>query len=191
MNLTYELEPNQYSLRVYDSERGDMDYVSSGMVQVHGEVGWVMQISNPTFLDCLVENAEEIMSKLGVNRLEGIMNPAMARMLRIKAKGKVKYEEIRRVLCSGRDLIWAALEPFASKAGTVKHLNLRQKEHDMSKKTYSMSLEMVNEKKEVEFDGQLNWYSLDAQRVAFIEKHLIGGLVSLNKENAEILQTLK
>lgn len=191
MALHYELEANQYSIRVYDSERGNMDYVSSALVQVNGDVAWVRQVSSPVFIECLVENLEMILKGLGVTRLEGLMNPAMARMLRIKASGVAKYEELKHVLCSGRDLIWVALESFSSEAGAGKHLNPRQKEYDMGLKTYKMVTELTNSKGEVEYKGEMVWNGLDAQRVAFLEKHLIGGLVSLNKDASEIIATLK
>lgn len=106
----YEMEPNQHSFRVYDTERGDMAFVASAMIQTNGSVGWVRQISSPLFFEVLFENLDEILNILGVTSLEGPMNPAMFRFLKIKCKGRAKFTEGKQEDYEGHKLIWVKLE---------------------------------------------------------------------------------
>lgn len=185
VTLTYELEPTQWSMRVYDSERSQMDYVASALVHVYAGRSWVRQISAPVWLDCLLENLTEILAKLGVEKLEGAMNPAMERYLTLKCKGRGVIETEGPVECSDRVMNWVSLR--ACEAGADALSILRQKEQQMAKKTLKLVVEITDETGAVDNTNTLVWNGLDYQRLCFLEKHLIGALANINAEAAKLV----
>jgi hypothetical protein len=107
--LTYEIEPNQYGMRVYDTERGGMSYVASCVIQTYGRTGWMRQISSPALVKAVIENLDSILTNLKIDHFEGSMNPSMARVVRAAARGKAKFEGFQIAECAGRQLQWCRL----------------------------------------------------------------------------------
>jgi hypothetical protein len=105
-----EIQPNQFSVRAYEKSRGDMSYVVSATIQTYGCVGWMRQISNPLFFDLLLPRLGDMLKQTGVDSLEGPMNPAMARALRMKARGLAKVTIMKTCECAGRNMPWVKVE---------------------------------------------------------------------------------
>lgn len=108
MKLRYEIDPHGYALRVY-SDRSDIDYIASCVVQTCGSDAWVTNVSSPLVFDAVLDNLEDIMVTLGVERLLGTMNPAMARALRMKVRGRAKFTQEAPQLYAGRMLPWVSI----------------------------------------------------------------------------------
>jgi hypothetical protein len=107
--MRYEIEPNQYVLRVYDEH--PQNYVATALVRVYGDRAWVSSISSPRLFDALQEHFVSFLDKIGVVSLEGYMSKAMARALRIKSKSWALYEETDHGMCAGRVMAWVRLRP--------------------------------------------------------------------------------
>jgi hypothetical protein len=107
--LTYEIEANQYGMRVYDTDRSDMAYVASCVIQTYGRTGWMRQITSPLLVKTVVENLEDLLINLKIDCFEGSMNPAMARVVRAAARGKARFDMLQVTEYAGRKLQWCRL----------------------------------------------------------------------------------
>jgi hypothetical protein len=107
--MRYELEPNQFVLRVYDKH--PENYVATALIRVYGDRAWVSSISSPRLFDAIAEHFISFLDELNVVSLEGYMSRTMARALRIKAKGWATYEETDHGTCAGRVMSWIRLRP--------------------------------------------------------------------------------
>lgn len=105
--MRFELEQNQYVLRVYDKH--PENYVATALIRVYGDRAWVSNISSPRLFDAIAEHFVALLDKLGAVSLEGYMSKAMSRALRIKAKGWAHYEETDYGTCAGRVMAWVRL----------------------------------------------------------------------------------
>jgi hypothetical protein len=105
--VRYELEPNQFVLRVYDKDQ--TNYVASALVRVYGDRAWVSSISSPLLFKALPEHFNDLLDRLKVVCLEGPMSRAMARAVRIASRDWAKFEILRSSICAGREMPWVVL----------------------------------------------------------------------------------
>lgn len=106
--MRYELEPNQFVLRVYDGS--DENYIASATVRTYGDRGFVSQISSPRLFEAMPAYFEQFMDRLGVKTLEGYMSKAMARAVRIASRKWAQFSITHEGDCAGRTMPWVVLK---------------------------------------------------------------------------------
>jgi hypothetical protein len=106
--LRYEIDANQYVLRVYDESSPD-NYIASAIVRVYGDRGWVSSISSPRLFEALPEYFNQVMEKLKIVTMEGYMSKAMARAVRMSSRTWAKFEITHYGQCAGREMPWVKL----------------------------------------------------------------------------------
>ncbi len=105
--MRYELEPNQYVLRVYDDHAEN--YVASALIRVYGDRAWVSSISSPRLFEAMPQYFNEFLDRLNVICLEGPMSRAMARAVRMASREWANFEITRQAKCAGRMMPWVVL----------------------------------------------------------------------------------
>jgi hypothetical protein len=105
--VRYELEPNQYVLRVYEEHAEN--YIASALIRVYGDRAWVSSISSPRLFEALPQFFDELLDRLQVTCLEGPMSRAMARAVRIASRSWAKFEVVRISKCAGRNMEWVVI----------------------------------------------------------------------------------
>jgi len=109
--MSFELEPNQYVVRIYDEQHTD-NYIASALIRTYGDRGFMSSISGLGFYDGLVFHIEAMMKQLKVETLEGYMTPSHARLLRMRLhsadSGDVTVSETVGK-CAGRTMPWVVV----------------------------------------------------------------------------------
>lgn len=105
--VRYEVEPTAYALRVYEDD-GD-NYVACAQIRTYGDRGWVSSISSPKLFLILGEQCDALMDDLAAVTLEGYMSRAMARAVRVAARGKADVSVSHSGSCAGRQMDWVVL----------------------------------------------------------------------------------
>ena len=106
--MHYEIEPNQYAIRVFEDEAHPDTYSASALLRTYGDIGFISSISSPKFF-LAIDNLENLMARVGITSLEGYMTKAMARACRMGCKGKANYEITHYGKCAGRELPWVKI----------------------------------------------------------------------------------
>jgi hypothetical protein len=105
--VRYELEPNQYVLRVYEEHAEN--YIASALIRVYGDRAWVSSISSPRLFEALPQFFDELLDRLQVTCLEGPMSRAMARAVRMASRSWAHFEVARISKCAGRNMEWVVI----------------------------------------------------------------------------------
>jgi len=103
--MKFEIEPNQYVIRVYDDEHPD-NYVASALIRVYGDRGWMSSIIGPRFYELLRDHLNEILDQVGVRTLEGYVTESHARLMRMMCRGHAEFSISHRGMCAGRRMPW-------------------------------------------------------------------------------------
>jgi hypothetical protein len=107
--MRYEIEPNQYVIRLYEDDSHPDTYYASALIRTYGDIGFVSSISSPRFFEWGLANLDEFLTAIKVESLQGYMSKAMARALRMGCKGKAKYQEGFHGECAGREMPWISV----------------------------------------------------------------------------------
>lgn len=120
MTLKYEVEVNQFVIRVYDETHKD-NYIASALVRKYGDRGWMSSIVGEKFYEALKNHLPEVLEQCQVRTLEGYMTAAHARLLRmaLREHGRVTISHWGE--CAGRSMPWVVLT--ASKKLEPLHCN--------------------------------------------------------------------
>jgi hypothetical protein len=105
--MRFELEPIEYTLRVYDDHAEN--YVAVALVRVYGDRAWVSSISSPRLFEAMPEHFSAFMDQLGAKTLEGYMSKAMARAVRMASRNWAKFEITHTGQMAGREMPWVVL----------------------------------------------------------------------------------
>jgi hypothetical protein len=103
--MKFEIEPNQYVIRVYDDEHPD-NYVASALIRVYGDRGWMSSIIGPHFYELLRDHLNEILDKVGVRTLEGYVTESHARLMRMMCRGHATFQVAGEGRNAGRQMVW-------------------------------------------------------------------------------------
>ena len=107
--MRFEIEPNQFVIRVYDDAHPD-NYVASALIRVYGDRGWMSSITGAHFYEVLRDHLPEILDKVGTKTLEGYVTPAHARLMRMAARGgRGVFSVVSEGMCAGRKMVWVVL----------------------------------------------------------------------------------
>jgi hypothetical protein len=106
--LKFEIESNQYTIRIYAPEHKD-NYIASALIRTYGDRGFMSNIIGAGFYEVLHDHLEEILTKCNVATLEGYMTDAHARLLRMQARGRASFSIQQRGMCAGREMPWVIL----------------------------------------------------------------------------------
>lgn len=105
MSYRYELQANQFALRVY--EEGEPDhYISEALIRTYGDEGWISMVLGDEFYLAAQANIKEFMLEAGVKTLAGYVSHAHARAMRMLLKNVAVVDVIRKGMCAGREMSW-------------------------------------------------------------------------------------
>ena len=107
--MRYEIEPNQYVIRLYEDDSHPENYYASALIRTYGDIAFVSSISSPRFFQFAINQLDEVLTAIKAESLQGYMSKAMARACRMGCKGKAKYQEGFTGECSGREMPWISV----------------------------------------------------------------------------------